>query len=89
MGSYINSILYTLEIVTVIRYYSARKDNNDSLQFQAVVYFVVFFDTISTFLGYAAVYLVCYSAVVFIPILTSPLLAVHHNTLGYDSCHFM
>jgi hypothetical protein len=89
VGSYLNSILYTLEIITVIRYYSARNESNDSLQLRAVVYFVLFFDTISTFLGYAAVYLVCSSEVVFIHILTSPLLAVHHNTLGYDSCHFM
>jgi len=78
-----------MEIITVIRYYSARKDNDDSLQLQAVVYFVVFVDTISTCLGYAAVYLVCNSAFIFIPILTSPLLAVYGNTLGYDSCHFM
>jgi len=89
VGSYLNSILYTLEIITVIRYYSARNESNDSLQLRAVVYFVLFFDTISTFLGYAAVYLVCSSEVVFIHILTSPLLAVHHNTLGYYSCRFM
>jgi hypothetical protein len=58
VGSYANSILYTLEVLAVIQYHLARKHNRDSLPFQAMVYFTLFVDTASTFSTCALVYLV-------------------------------
>lgn len=59
VGTYGNSILYTLELVAIVRYYTASKRHQDSLPLQAVVYFTFIVDTISTIATYASVYLVC------------------------------
>jgi len=61
VGTYANSILYTLELVAVIRYYQASKfkRNQDSPLLQAMVYFTFVVDTVSTISSYASVYLVC------------------------------
>jgi len=59
VGSYANSILYALELLAVIRYYSVSKHKQDSLLFQAMIYFTFVVDTVSTVLIYATVYLVC------------------------------
>jgi len=59
VGSYANSILYILEVVTVIQYYSATKRKQDTRLFQAMVYFTFLVDTVSTISSYVTVYLVC------------------------------
>jgi len=59
VGTYANSILYTLELLAVIQFYSASKRNDDSPRFQAVVYFMFVVDTVCTVANYANVYLVC------------------------------
>ena len=59
VGSYVNSILYTLEGVAVIQYYKASKHNQDSRPLQAMVYVMFVVDTVSTISVYASVYWVC------------------------------
>ena len=59
VGTYANSILYTLELVAVIQYYTASKHNKDSLPLQGMVYFTFVVDAASTTSAYACVYLVC------------------------------
>jgi len=59
VGTYGNSILYTLELVAVIQYYSVSKRSQDSLLFHAMVYFTFAVDTVSTISACACVYLVC------------------------------
>jgi len=59
VGTYANSILYTLEVIAVIQYYLTTKHNQDSLLLQAVVYVMFVVDTVSTISAYASVYLVC------------------------------
>jgi len=54
VGSYANSILYTLELVAVIQYY---KRNQDSRLFHAMVYSTFVVDTVSTMAACACVYL--------------------------------
>jgi hypothetical protein len=56
-GTYANSILYTLEGLAVIHYYSSTKRNQDSRWLQAMVYFTFFIDTICTIFTYISVYL--------------------------------
>jgi hypothetical protein len=62
VGTYGNSILYTLEVLAVIRYYSTSKHNHDSGLFQAMIYFTFLLDTVCTISTYACVYLVCKSS---------------------------
>jgi hypothetical protein len=62
VGTYVNSILYTLEILAVVRYYSTSKHNHDSGLFQAMIYFTFLLDTVCTISTYACVYLVCKSS---------------------------
>jgi len=59
VGTYGNSILYTLELVGVTRYYllAASKRHKDTLPLQAMVYFIFLMDTVSTLATYASVYL--------------------------------
>ena len=59
VGTYGNSILYTLELVAVIQYYSVSKRSQDSLLFQAMVYFTFVVDTVSTIAACTYFYLVC------------------------------
>ena len=60
VGTYGNSILYTLELLAIVQYYSTSKHNNqDSRLFQALVYFTFVVDTVSTVVNYACVYFVC------------------------------
>jgi hypothetical protein len=59
VGTYVNSILYTLEGVAVIQYYRASRRNQDPLLLQVMVYFTFLADTVSTVSTYATVYLVC------------------------------
>jgi hypothetical protein len=59
VGTYANSILYTLELLAVIRYYSVSKSKRDPLLLQAIVYFTFVVDTVSTIFTYICVYLVC------------------------------
>jgi hypothetical protein len=66
VGTYGNSILYTLELLAVIQYYSTSKHNNqDSRLFQAMVYFTFVVDTVSTVVNYACVYFVCDQIAIF------------------------
>ena len=60
IGTYVNSIMYALEGVAVIQYYSASKRTGDSLLFQVVVYFMFVVDTVYTCFTCATVYLVCH-----------------------------
>jgi len=79
VGTYANSILYTLEVIAVIRYNSITERNRDSLLLQTVVYFTLVVDTVSTISTYVSVYLVCnyyHYIVIFILILMSLFLAV-------------
>ena len=79
VGTYANSILYTLEVIAVIRYNSITERNRDSLLLQAVVYFTLVVDTVSTISTYVSVYLVCnyyHYIVIFILILMSLFLVV-------------
>ena len=62
VGTYANSILYTLELVAVIQYYQASERNQDSPLFQAMVYFTFVVDTVSTISSYTSVYLACKQA---------------------------
>jgi len=59
VGTYSNSIPYTLELVAVIQ---ASKRNQDSPLFQAMVYFTFVVDTVSTISSYTSVYLACKQA---------------------------
>jgi hypothetical protein len=59
VGTYANLILYTLELVAVIQYYSVSKRSQDSLLFRAMVYFTFVVDTVSTIAACAGLYLVC------------------------------
>ena len=89
VGTYANSILYTLEGIAVIQYYSASKHRRDSLLLQAMVYFTFVVDSVSTISSYASVYLVCNWLFVFSTlILMSPFPTVCHHPLGYDSVNF-
>jgi len=56
VGSYANSILYTLELVAVIQYYK-RNYWQDSRLFHAMVYSTFVVDTVSTMAACACVYL--------------------------------
>jgi hypothetical protein len=61
VGSYANSVLYTLEIVAVIQYYSASKAHGrpgrDSVLLQAMIYLAFISDAVSTLAAYALFYL--------------------------------
>jgi hypothetical protein len=57
VGSYANLILYTLEAVAVIKYYSATKNNKDSPLVRTMVYSTFIVDTVSTIATCIAVYL--------------------------------
>jgi hypothetical protein len=66
VGTYGNSILYTLELLAVVQYYSTSKHNNqDSRLLQAMVYFTFVVDTVSTLVNYACVYFVCDQIAIF------------------------
>ena len=66
VGTYGNSILYTLELLAVIQYYSTSKHNNqDPRLLQAMVYFTFVVDTVSTLVNYACVYFVCDQIAIF------------------------
>jgi len=86
VGSYANLILYTLELVAVIRYY---KRNQDSRLFHAMIFFTFVVDTASTISTCTCVYSVCNQSRLFsILSLMSPFLAACHHPLGYDSYRF-
>ena len=66
VGTYGNSILYTLELLAIIQYYSTSKHNyQDSRLLQAMVYFTFVVDTVSTVVDYACVYFVCDQIAIF------------------------
>jgi len=58
IGTYGNSILYALELLAVIRYFSASSCTRDSHLVKAMISFVFLSDTVCTISNYACVYLV-------------------------------
>jgi hypothetical protein len=59
VGTYVNSILYAVELLAVIQYHSTSKAKHDSFLLRSMVYTMFILDTASTFATCSVVYLVC------------------------------